>query len=148
MSTITETLEAALQGGEGVAWINCKHGIMGVPGNGIIQFRWKRRQNKQNNYGAGTKPLNRTRGRKEYEVYFKCYGDFTLALETNAPGGDALNYAPFSMTQQITFGGQLYTIEAKYCEFTESGFDTSEGDMTLEGEHPLICGDIEVRKGV
>ena len=148
MASLNDILEQALEGGDGVSWISIKHSIMGVPSKGLTSFRFKRRQAKQNNYGSGLKPYNRTRGKVEYEGSVKCFADYALALDMGAPDNNKLNYAPFSYIAQVDVGGVLYTIELQYSEFMEDGFDASEGDMSIEYELPLIIGDVKIRKGI
>ena len=64
------------------SWSNVKLVLFGVPVIGITQIEYKRKQNKENNYGMGTDPISRGYGNKEYE------GKINFSRAVNGPVGN------------------------------------------------------------
>jgi len=140
--------EVTLEGGNGASFVSFTFSILGVPTNGVQRISYKAMQAKQNNYGVGRKPYNRTKGKVEFEGSITLFLDVVKALEKAAPNGNLFDLPPFEITARVVFGTQSKTTILRYVEFLESGIDTSEGDMNVLVELPLIIGDIENRDGL
>lgn len=140
--------EISLEGGNGASWVSFTFSILGVPTNGVQRITYKDMQAKQNNYGAGRKPYNRTKGKVEYEGAITLFLDVVWALVKSAPGGRIQDIPPFEITCRVVYGTSSKTTILKNVEFLENGIDTSEGDMNTVVELPLIIGDIEFRDGL
>jgi len=137
--------EITLEGGNGASWVSFTHTIDGVPTNGIQRVQYRRPTAKQNNYGAGRKPYNRTRGKIEYEGSITLFLDVVWALIQSSPNGQLADRPPFEMTHRVQYGATSKTTVLKYVEFLEDGLDISEGDMNVLVDLPIIIGDIETR---
>jgi hypothetical protein len=140
--------ELTLEGGIGASWVSFTHTISGVPTNGVQRVSFKDMQATQNNYGAGRKPYNRTKGKIEYEGTIGLFLDVVWALIKSAPNGRIQDIPEFEITHRVVFGAQSKTVKLKYCCFTENGLDISEGDMNVVIDLPLSIGDIEFVDGL
>jgi hypothetical protein len=140
--------EVTLEGGNGASWASFTFSILGVPTTGVQRITYKDMQQKQNNYGAGRKPYNRTKGTIEYEGSITLFLDVVWALVKSSTTGRLQDLPPFEITCRVVYGTQSKTTILKYVEFTENGLDTSEGDMNTIVELPLIIGDIEFKDGL
>lgn len=126
------------------SWASISVVMFGSPVVGIASVEYKRKQKKENNYGAGPDPVSRGYGMFEYEGSLEFYTDYWKALVANAPGRDPLAIAPFDI--QITFGGKnlIPTKDVlRGCEFLEDPFSGKSGDTKLMVKIPLIIAAIE-----
>jgi len=130
--------------GVNYSWSNVKLVLFGVPVIGITQIEYKRKQNKENNYGMGTEPISRGYGNKEYEGKITLYREEWNSIIIAAPSRDPLEIAPFDI--QVAFAGTrvapgLDILRA--CEFLEDPFTIAQGDTKVLVEIPLIIGLID-----
>lgn len=133
----------ALINGINYSWSNVKLVLFGVPVSGITKIEYKKKQNKENNYGMGDEPVSRGYGNKEYDAKITVYRDEWQKIINASPSRDPLSVAPFDI--QVTFGGngvtpQCDTLQA--CEFLEDPFTVGQGDTKILVELPLIIAGI------
>ena len=118
--------------------------MLGAPITGVRSISYSSKQEKTNNYGAGSKPVSRGYGRVEYEASITFLAEEFKNLLASAPDNDVLKYPFFDV--QILFidptSGLLMKTVLKSVEFLESNFDASEGDTMIEIECPLLPADI------
>ena len=62
--------------------------LFGVPVVGITKIEYKRKQKKDNNYGAGYQPVSRAYGNYEYEGSIEIYTDELKRIIAAAPYRD------------------------------------------------------------
>ena len=137
-------MPTVLRNGINYSWGNITLTLFGVPVTGITKIEYKRKQKKDNNYGAGYQPVSRAYGNYEYEGSIEIYTDELKRIIAAAPGRDILSIPPFDI--QVTFGGTGVLVDKdvlKSCEFTEEGLSASQGDTKLLVTLPLIIGGIE-----
>ena len=130
--------------GVNYSWSNITMTLFGVPVIGITKIDYKAKQMKENNYGAGSEPVSRGYGRKEYEGSIEIYTDEWKRIIEAAPGRDPLNIAPFDI--QVVFAGTKVLPSKdvlKFVEFMENPLTANEGDTKLLVTIPLIIGTIE-----
>jgi hypothetical protein len=129
--------------GVNYSWINATIPIFGIPLIGITKFMVKRSQVKENNYGRGAEPVSRGYGRKEYEASITVYFDELAKIIAANGGQDITDIPPFDFPLVLagTFVG-FKKITIKSAEFTQSLFDSSEGDTKILVELPLIIGGV------
>lgn len=126
------------------SWANITLTLFGVPVVGITKIEYKRKQKKENNYGAGSQPVSRGYGNYEYEGSIEIYTDELKRIIAAAPKRDLLAIPPFDI--QVTFSGTGVLAEKdvlRSCEFTEEGLSASQGDTKLMVSLPLIIGSID-----
>jgi hypothetical protein len=129
---------ATLINGVAVTWSQISIGILGAPITGVRSISWSAKQEKTNNYGAGSKPVSRGLGRIEYEGSITFLAEEWRNIIAAAPQNDPLQIPFFDV--QILFkdpsSGLLMKCVWKAAEFMESNFDASEGDTMIEIEAP------------
>jgi hypothetical protein len=121
------------------SWANITFTLFGVPVVGITKIEYKRKQKKENNYGAGAQPVSRGYGNYEYEGSIELYTDEWKRIIAAAPDRDPLLIAPFDV--QVTYAGRGLTAEKdvlKSVEFMEDPLSANQGDTKLMVTIPLI----------
>lgn len=121
------------------SWANITFTLFGVPVVGITKIEYKRKQKKENNYGAGSQPVSRGYGNFEYEGSIEMYTDEWKRIIAAAPGRDPLMIAPFDI--QVTYAGRGLAAEKdelKSVEFMEDPLSANQGDTKLMVTIPLI----------
>lgn len=141
-------LNAVLVNGVNYSWANVKLVLFGIPVVGITKISYGKKQEKVNNYGAGSEPVSRGYGRIEYEASIEIYKDEWQRIINAAPNNDPLNISPFTVT--ILYGnipGQggivLPMKDTLYnCEFNEDPLSTSEGETKILLTIPMTIAGI------
>lgn len=126
------------------SWANITLSIGGVPVVGITKIEYKRKQKKENNYGAGAQPVSRGYGNYEYEGSIEIYTDEWKRIIAAAPNRDPLLIPPFDIP--VTFSGTGITPVKdvlRAVEFMEDPLSVSQGDTKILVTIPLIIGSIE-----
>lgn len=138
-------LQTPLINGARYAFANIRMSFLGRSFTGFTAISYKIKRAKQNNYGQGTEPDHRTRGKKEYEASFTLYQYEVDAISAALPAGsDLTSIAPFPVT--IVFKDEtnaVKTIVLQNVEFTEESFSSKEGDMKHEYTCPLIVAGVK-----
>jgi hypothetical protein len=118
--------------------------LFGVPVVGITKIDYKSKQNKENLYGAGYKPVSRGYGKYEYEGSIEIYTDEWKRIIAASPNRDPLSIAPFDINIVFLAGTRNLPNKdvLKMCEFLENPLSSSEGDTSIKVTIPLIIGDI------
>lgn len=133
-----------LVNGINYSWNNVTVILFGVPVVGITKISYKRKQEKANNYGAGSKPVSRGYGRYEYEGSIELYTDEWKRIIAASPDRDPLSIEAFDI--QVVYGGTRVTPNKdvlKMVEFLEDPLDANEGDTSLKVTIPIIIADIQ-----
>ena len=133
----------ALINGVNYSWGNISVVLFGTPVVGILAINYKRKQKKDNNYGAGYEPVSRGYGMVEYDGSIELYTDTWKAIIANSPNRNPLLIKPFSIP--ITFGGDSVITSKDVLlavEFLEDPFTGKSGDTKLTVTIPLIIGGI------
>jgi hypothetical protein len=129
--------------GVAYSWSSISFVLFGVPVAGIVNIEYKRKQAKTNNYGAGTEPVSRGYGKKEYDGSIEIYLDEWKRVIKAAPSRDPLAIGWFDIP--VLYGNSVAdatkdTLRA--VEFLEDPFTAKEGDTKLTVKIPLIIGAI------
>lgn len=133
-----------LVNGINYSWANISVILFGTPVVGIISIDYKQKQQKDNNYGAGSQPVSRGYGRVEYEANIELYTDTWKSIIASSPNRDPLQIPPFDIP--VTFGGTgVLAVKdvLRACEFMENPFEGKEGDSKLTVKIPLIIAGID-----
>lgn len=134
----------ALINGVNYSWNNVSLILFGTPIVGIMSISYKRKQKKENNYGAGPEPISRGYGMKEYEGEIELYLDTWKQIIAASPNRDPFQIPFFDIP--VSFSGEGVTTTKdtlRACEFTEEGMDTKSGDTKITIKIPLIIGGID-----
>jgi hypothetical protein len=137
-------MAAPLINGVNYSWANIQMIHFGIPIIGITKISYKAKQAKDNNYGAGAKPISRGYGNYEYEGSIEMYTDEWKKIIAASPNRDPLSIAPFDIP--IIFGGSRVLADKdvlKFVEYLENPLDANQGDTKLLVTIPIIIGDIQ-----
>jgi hypothetical protein len=131
--------------GKAYAWDSITARFGGVVIEGCKGVKFKRKVNKQNNYGRGTKPISRGRGNHEFEasitVEMKEYVRILAALPNGKTGTDI---APSPLLiAWIDEENKMFNVTLEDAEIDEEGLEVAQGDMNIDVELPLIISDIK-----
>lgn len=137
------TTTAVLKDGVNYSWGNVSFILFGIVVTGITKISYKRKQNKENNYGWGDQPNSRGYGNYEYEGSIEIYTDELKRIIAAAPNRDPMQIPPFDIP--VLFGGSRVTADKDVLnavEFLEDPFEGNQGDTKLMTSVPLIIGGI------
>lgn len=130
--------------GVNYSWSNVSVILFGAPVIGILAIDYKRKQKKENNYGAGPQPVSRGYGNYEYEGSIELYTDTWKAIIAQSPNRDPLQIGPFDIPVTFTGTGVTTTKDVlRAVEFLEDPLETKNGDTKLTVKIPLIIGGID-----
>ena len=119
--------------------------ILGVPVASISEINYKEDQEKEDNRGAGLRPVSRGYGG------IKADGSLTMsmndieALRDVAPNGSLLKLPPFDVKVTFLNAQKVVTHVLKNCEFLSDGVETSVDDKDIKKSFDLIISDIKWR---
>lgn len=134
--------QQCLINGESYSWTNIDLPLFGQIVEGIKEISYKKKQEKTNNYGRGTKAVSRGRGKEECEASITLEMKETEWLKLKA-AGSLLKVRPFHIPVVFSGDGIVMTTHIlKYVEFTEIGIETKSGDTFIDVKLPLIVADI------
>jgi hypothetical protein len=121
--------------------------MLGRPIIGLRGVRFKVKRDKGNVHGAGTEPIARTRGNKDYEGSIKILMSELVALFQSQGNSvnDVTDIRPFDIIVAFApeVGDVITTFILKYVEFTECEVNVNQGDQQIEIDLPIIIGKIE-----
>jgi hypothetical protein len=130
--------------GVNYSWSNVSLILFGTPVIGILSIDYKRKQKKENNFGAGPQPVSRGYGNYEYEGSIELYTDTWKAIIAGSPNRDPLQIGPFDIPVTFTGTGVTTTKDVlRAVEFMEDPLETKSGDTKLTVKIPLIIGGID-----
>jgi len=130
--------------GVSYAWADIICNILGTPVAGIKAVKYDDEQKKQNNWGAGRNPVNRTYGKKEATASITLDVQEVEAIAALTTDGDICSIAPFDVVVcYLNNAGVLVTHKLKNAEFTKNMRDVKEGDMEIPVECALIISHVE-----
>lgn len=137
-------METPLINGISYSWGNIVLVLFGVPVKGITEIEYTSKQKKENQYGAGTKPVSRGYGNEEFDASITIYREELTRIKTAAPGKNIMKIPPFPIQiAWINESGQVDSVSLKACEFTELAFKASQGDTSHKIKLPLVVADIQ-----
>ena len=124
--------------GKAYDWSQIIMTINGTEVNGVQAINYEEVQEKANNYGAGSRPVSRGRGRIEPTASITL--DMTEAekLTDAAPNRNLLEIAPFDITVTFDNAGKVKTHVIKNCEFLNNVRGLEEGNTGTSVELDLL----------
>lgn len=116
--------------------------ILGVDINSVMEIKYKSKQDKKNNYGAGDEPVSRGKGVKEYECEIKMSKNDYSALRDAVPSKELLDIPPFDITVTYKNDQRVITDVIQNSEFLEEGEEGAQGDTDIAMSFPILPGKI------
>lgn len=119
--------------------------IAGVPMPSVRSISYSEEQTKENNFGAGKRPVSRGHGTINAQASIELSMNDVEALRGAAPNGSLLAIPAFDIT--VVFGNpqQPTKHRLKNCEFLSDGVEGSTDDTDLVRSFDLVVSDIEFR---
>lgn len=132
-----------LVNGIAMVWSDIQVPFLGTPLTGVTAISFTEKQDKTNNYGIGNKPVSRGYGRKTFEGSITMLAEEWRNVVAASPSG-SLNDIPFFDLPilYINAAGLYMSSTLKAVDFSESHFDSKEGDTMIPITIPFIMADI------
>lgn len=111
-------------------------GNVSLPSLKAVKF--KKKADKNNNYGAGQDVIDRTYGKNEYEASITVKIADLQSIENASPDSDPTQLPPFDIIVGFVQGTKAAAYTLYDCEFTEWGVDAKTDDKEIIVELPLI----------
>jgi len=137
-------MNAPLINGVAYSWSSINFILFGVPVAGIVNIEYKKKQEKKNNWGAGTKPVSRGYGKEEADGSIEIYLDEWKKVIAAAPNRNPLSIGWFDVP--VSYGNSAADATRdvlRAVEFLEDPFNAKQGDTALTVKLPLIIADID-----
>jgi hypothetical protein len=119
--------------------------ILGAPMVSVSAINYTEEQSKENNFGAGNRPVSRGHGA------INASGSVTLsmndveAIRDVAPDGSLLKIEPFDIQVSFLNRQKVVTHILKNCEFTDDGVEGSQDDKDLKKSFALVISHVKYR---
>lgn len=127
-----------LVNGSSYSWSQVELRIFNLPVNGITAIKYDEKQEVQDNFGAGNRPVSRGYGKIEAS------GSVTLemaeveALQAATVDGSLMSIPEFDIiVSYIPVGGKIVSHTLNNCRFKSNSRELKSGDMTIETELEL-----------
>jgi len=119
--------------------------IEGVEIPSVSKISYTEEQQKENNYGTGSRPVSRGIGKIEPKASIEMSMNDVEAIRDVAPDGSLLKLPPFDI--QVTFlnAQKVVTHVVKNCEFTNDGVEAGTDDKDIKKSFDLIPSHIVYR---
>lgn len=118
--------------------------ILGVVVPSISSIEYSEEQKKENNFGAGDRPVSRGAGAIEAKGKLTMSMNDVEAIRKTVPNGSLLSVPPFDVV--VTYlhptAANVVTHVLKNCEFTTDGVSGSQGDTDLKRDFELVLSHI------
>ena len=124
-------------------WTSITVNMMGRDVEGITKISYDDNSTKENVYGAGDKPVGRSRGNYEAKATLGLYKEEVDGIKAALASGKRIqDVAPFDIVVQYELDGEIRKDIIHNCEFTNNAVDVSQGDGTISTDHELIVSHI------
>lgn len=131
-----------LVNGNDYDWSQVTATINGTILNGVKAINYELAREKTNNYGSGSKPVSRGRGRKEFTASLTLDMTEMERIQDGAPNRDITDIAPFDVTVTFDNTGKVITHILRNCEFMNNPRALEEGSTGFEIEVDLLPAEI------
>lgn len=119
--------------------------MLGGNVNSASAISYKEEQAKENNFGAGYRPVSRGHGAINANASITMGMQDVEALRDIAPNGSLLSLPPFDIKVTFLNAGKVVTHIVKNCEFLDDGLDTSQDDKDIKGTFALLPSHVKYR---
>lgn len=119
--------------------------ILGAPVVSVSAINYTEEQSKENNYGAGTRPVSRGQGAINPTASIDISMNDVEAIRDVAPDGSLLKLDPFDIEVSFLNAQKVVTHVIKNCEFTTDGVETSQDDKDVKRTFDLLPSHIKWR---
>ena len=119
--------------------------ILGSPVASVSAISYTEEQTKENNFGAGSRPVSRGKGA------INASGSITLsmndieAIRDVALDGSLLKIEPFDIQVSFLNAQKVVTHILKNCEFLDDGVEASQDDKDVKRSFNLVISNVKYR---
>lgn len=138
-------MENVLINGQAYDFTQIVFKILGVEIKSLSQINYTEEQEKENNYGTGTRPVSRGKGAITAACNFTISMNDIEAIRDVAPDGSLLKLPPFDIEVTYLNSQKIVTHVIKNCEFTTDGVEGSQGDKDLKKAFDVLPSHIKYR---
>lgn len=135
----------ALINGQSYSWQTLKVNILGIVVTGISKIDYDEKQEVEDIFGAGNRPVARGYGNIATEGSITLHMNEIEALQAVSPdpSGSIIFIPEFDIVAAfLPVGGKVVTHTLKNCRFTANGRKIGQNDKNIEYEIPLAIGEI------
>ncbi|BDD07441.1 hypothetical protein [Aureibacter tunicatorum] len=133
-----------LVNGRTYSWSDVTVNVLGNPVAGITEVTYEEKQDMENVYGAGDRPVARGYGKVEASGSISLLVDEVEALMAEAPNGRLTDIPEFDVVVAYeTESGDVITHTIKNCKFKANSRSFKTGDMKMEVKMELLVSHIE-----
>jgi hypothetical protein len=119
--------------------------IAGVPTPSVSKINYTEEQQKENNYGTGSRPVSRGAGKIEAKASIEISMNDVEAIRDVAPNGSLLALPSFDIEVHFLNAQKVVTHVIKNCEFTTDGVEAGTDDKDIKMSFDLIPSHILYR---
>lgn len=128
--------------GVAYSYKDAKLTIAGLEMFSVSNIVGKVTQEKTNNYGSGSLPVSRGRGKKEFECSFELSMKDTEKLQKLSPTGLLIDLPTTNAIVHIDNGTDKTEFVMSFFEFNDDGLETALDDKEMKRTYAGICGNI------
>jgi hypothetical protein len=129
--------------GTAYVWSQIKCNILGVVIAGISKIEYDDKQEMQDNFGAGNRPVSRGYGKIECSAKMTLEMAEVEALQQAAVDGRLQSIPEFDVVvAYLPLGGVVVTHTLHNCRFKTNARSASTGDMAINVDLELLCSHI------
>lgn len=133
--------------GRSYDWASITALVAGVLCVGITAIDYDETQVKEDNMGAGNRPVARGYGNKKAEnCSIEVYAEEAESIANRVANGDLLDIPPFEIIVSFRIGATITTHILKNAEFTKNSRALKQGDTAIKVTLPLIVSHIQWKK--
>jgi len=137
--------EVPLINGRAYSYAEVKIKIAGVEVPSVSKISYSEEQQKENNYGTGSRPVSRGIGKIECKASIEIAMNDVEALRDNARDGSLLKLPTFDIEVSFLNAQKVVTHTIKNCEFTTDGVEAGVDDKDVKKSFDLIPSHILYR---
>ncbi len=119
--------------------------ILGAPVASVSAISYTEEQAKENNFGAGSRPVSRGQGAINASASITMSMNDVEAIRDVALNGSLLNVLPFDIEVSYLNAQKVVTHVLKNCEFTNDGVEASQDDKDITRSFDLVVSHIKYR---
>lgn len=131
--------------GRAYDWTQIVVKILGAPMVSCSAIEYTEEQSKENNFGAGNRPVSRGHGAINANGSITLSMNDTEAIRDVAPDGSLLKIEPFDIQVSFLNRQKVVTHILKNCEFTSDGVGGAQDDKDLKRAFPLVMSHVKYR---
>lgn len=132
--------------GQAYTWAQIKVNVLGRQINGIAKISYKEKEEMQDNFGAGNRPVSRSYGKITAEGSMELHMEELEALQAATPDGRIQSIPEFDIVVSYQPNqGKIVNHTLHNCRMMENGREASNEDMLIKTEIPLLISHISFK---